>query len=223
MSRTSTHTPPACSDPYEPNNTGTVAWPIVPGDSYWIICSPADIDWYRSSVTGLFEITSCSTACPAAYDITPYTPSSIIGARGTDFGTSPRELTHVSLADGAYLLRIGPRSAADWSPTDSYHLRVELVELSPRTLRAIADLHVREVSPGENCGSERRVIVSMDEFENETYSLFRFNLSDVPAVPIASAYLRLALGREDSRAYDVAVWCVSCSWDEDVVTWGTKP
>ena len=40
---------------------------------------------------------------------------------------------------------------------------------------------------------------------------------------IASAYLRLSLFSEDSHEYDLAVRRVSGAWDEDAVTWDTKP
>ncbi len=51
----------------------------------------------------------------------------------------------------------------------------------------------------------------------------RFDLSDVPPVTIASAHLRLSLFSEDSAEYEMGVHRVSAAWDENAVTWNTKP
>lgn len=221
---TPTRTPGACSDPSEPNDSPASAWAIAAGtDIFSFICSPEDVDWYRITVSGSVEIRALLDLLPAAYELILYTPSGAIAARGAGSGTEPRDLAYVPLTGGSYLLRVGPRSAADWSTVNWYRLRADLAALSPRSLSAVADTYVNQSAPDANYGAERQVSVGEDEFLAQKRGLFRFDLSDVPAVPIASAYLRLSLFSEATHEYDVGVYRVSAAWDEAAVTWNTKP
>ena len=221
---TQTRTPGTCHDPYEPNDSPAAAWAIATGtEIFSFICSPEDVDWYRFTVAGSVEIRALLNLLPAAYELTLYTPSGAIAARGTGSGTDPRELAYVPLTGGSYLLRVAPRSAADWSTVNWYRLRADLAALSPVSLGAVADTYVDQTLPDANYGDERQVLVGEDEFGYQRRGLFRFDLSDVPPVTIASAHLRLSLFSEDTHEYDVAVRRVSGAWDENAVTWNTKP
>lgn len=222
--RTPTHTPDTCGDPYEPNNSTVTAWSIATGtDVFSLICSPEDSDWFRFTADGPVQIHALLDGLPASYELTLYAPGGAIAARGAGSGTDPRVLTYVPLVGGSYLLRVGPSSAADWSTVKAYRLRADLLALEPVSLSAVADTYVDQQAPDENYGSERQVSVAEDEFGYQQRGLFRFDLSDVPAATIASAYLRLSLFSEDTHEYDLAVHRVSGVWDENTVTWNSKP
>ena len=121
------------------------------------------------------------------------------------------------------MVRIGPSSPTSWDEDSPYSLRVDLAELSPITLFAVADTYVDQADPTSTHGDERQVIVGRDEFAYEQRGLFRFDLSDVPATTIASAYFRVSLYDSASGVYNVDLRRVSAAWEEETVNWNTKP
>ncbi|HEY64160.1 MAG TPA: DNRLRE domain-containing protein, partial [Caldilineae bacterium] len=197
---TPTYTPiPSCGpDPYEPNDSSATAASITTGmEIHAYICPAMDSDYYRFSVSGPVEIHARLYDLPAAYELTLYDPSGWVVARGSGSGTSPRELTYLPTTTGDYLLRVGPGSPESWDEDHPYSLRVDLNDLPPITLFPVADTYVVEADPTSTHGDERQVIVGRDEFGQEQWGLFRFDLSDVPAVTIANATFMVSL-------YDVA-------------------
>jgi len=223
---TPTHTPvPSCGpDAYEPNDSSSTAASIATGTEIRAYLCPAmDSDYYRFSVAGSVEIHVRLYDLPAAYELTLFDPTGWVVARGTGSGTAPRELTYLSTADGDYLLRVGPSSPTSWDEDHPYALRVDLDELPPITLYAVADTYVMEEDPTSTHGDERQVIVGRDEFGQEHRGLFLFDLSDVPATTIASAYFRVSLYDSASGMYTVDLRRVSGAWDEETVNWNTKP
>ncbi|HEY66430.1 MAG TPA: DNRLRE domain-containing protein [Caldilineae bacterium] len=216
---------PRCGpDPYEPNDSSASAASIPVGtEIHAYLCPDMDSDYYRFSVSGPFEIHARLYDLPEAYELTLFDPSGWVVARGSGSGTAPRELTHLSTLDGDYLLRVGPSSSTSWDEDHPYSLRVDLTALSPMILSAVADTYVTQEHPGSTHGHERRVIVARDEFGYEKRGLFRFDLSRVPAVTIASAYFQVSLLDPASGAHSVNLLRVSASWDEETVNWDTQP
>ena len=223
---TPTHTPvPSCGpDPYEPNDSSATAASIATGtEIHAYICPAMDSDYYRFPVVGPVEIHARLYDLPAAYELTLYDSSGWVVARGSGSGTSPRELTYLPTADGDYVLRVGPGSPTSWDGDHPYSLRVDLAELSPITLWAVADTYVDQTDPTSTHGDERQVILGRDEFGYEQRGLFRFDLSDVPATTVASAYFRVSLYDSASGVYTVDLRRVSAAWDEETVNWNTRP
>jgi len=232
---TPTATPiPACSpDPYEPNDSPDTAALIKPGTQISAyLCPEKDYDWYRFHVSGGVKTdvrlsggvkaSAGLSDLPAAYELTLYDAAEKAVARGRGTGTAPRELTHYITAEGDYLVRISPSSLA-WAE-GPYEVGVDLDPLPPMTLRAVADSYVVQSDPTSTHGDERVVRVWRDEFDYEDRGLFRFDLSDVPATTIASAFFRLSL-REYSTSgmHLVDLLRVSESWDEETVNWNNQP
>jgi hypothetical protein len=182
-----------------------------------------DSDYFTIPVSGAVEIQALLSDLPASYELTLFSPAGWPVAQGTGEGTEPRELTYLPSVEGDYLLRVGPTSPTSWDGDAPYSLQVNLDALRPISLYAVADTYVDQLDPDATHGDERQVTVERDEFGYERRGLFRFDLSGVPAATIESAFFRISLYSSATRIQTVDLRRVAGAWDEDTVSWNSKP
>jgi hypothetical protein len=214
---------PACAvDPHEPNSTLPEAATISTGvEIQGYICPRWDWDFFRFTAPARTQIRVQLYDLASDYQLALFDPSRTIVARSGGSGTTARELTYVTTAGGDHWVRVTPGSVGD--ATHPYSLRVDLEDLSDVTLRAVADTYIMEGDADSTHGSERRVIVARDEFGYEHRGLFRFDLSDVPRTTIANATFMVSLSGSASGVHTIDLRQVNSPWDEDTVSWDTKP
>lgn len=91
------------------------------------------------------------------------------------------------------------------------------------TLVAESDAYVAQISPAENFGSTESLQVSSRLNQNER-ALIRFDLSTIPpGADILQAHLSLYVTQSSSTERIYECHRVSTSWEENTVSWDTKP
>ncbi|NOZ51489.1 MAG: DNRLRE domain-containing protein, partial [Chloroflexi bacterium] len=89
----------------------------------------------------------------------------------------------------------------------------------------VADSYVSEGSPSTNFGSSGNLYVGHDEFEQESYSLVRFNLPTLPAGAVIDyAELQLNLQTRYGKSTEkILAYQITSNWGEGSVNWSNRP
>ena len=92
------------------------------------------------------------------------------------------------------------------------------------TLHPSDDAYIRANQASFNYGSGDTIYISKTTSGYENYGLIRFNLSSIPSGSvIISAKLRLYAESVSYAVETLYIYRVTESWNEDSVTWDTKP
>jgi hypothetical protein len=117
----------SCYDAYENNNlyTAPTLYPALNGGYvYAKICAVGDVDFYRVTTTGTFNINFTVANLPANYNIETFTNAGAFLKGGYAVGTLDEQVTLNNKPAGSYLFKIYGATTADNNALNDYRLTV---------------------------------------------------------------------------------------------------